>query len=178
MANGQDDRCADNINSLADIRISRRDLVRLHDHLNYIQNGLKEMETDTSDIQKRIYKLSKDADRLGTLFNSLFGDQISSVIGGVTTISLPCLSAEEKLLDAMDSKLITLGPDMPTWKQMLSTIDIIRRVEEEFGGIAPREEVLAQTAEIHISPDKFDHILNKLKKSGALAESEDAVRLI
>ena len=119
--------------------------------MSYLQNGLKGMGTDTSDIQKRIYKLSRDADRLGTLFDSLFGDQISSVIGGGTTISSPRLSAEEKLLDAMDSELITLGPDRPTWKQMLSTIDIIRRVEEEFGGIAPREEVLAQTAEIHIS---------------------------
>ncbi|GEM_PF-2322747 len=178
MANVQDNRCAGNINSLADIRISRRDLVRLHDHLSYLQNGLKEMGTDISDIQKRIYKLSRDADRLGTLFDSLFGDQISSVIGGGTIISSPCLSAEEKLLDAMDSELITLGPDRQTWKQMLSTIDIIRRVEEEFGGIAPREEVLAQTAEIHISSDKLDQILNTLKKSGALAESEDAVRLI
>ena len=178
MANEHDSQCAGNINSLADIRVSRRDLVRLRDHLSYLQNGLKVMETDTSDIQKRIYKLSRDADRLGTLFDSLFWDQISSVIGGGTTISSPCLSAEEKLLDALDSELITLAPDRPTRKQMLSTIDIIRRVEEKFDGIAPREEVLAQTGEIHISPDKLDQILNKLKKAGALAESEDAVRLI
>jgi len=81
-------------------------------------------------------------------------------------------------MPSLDSEIITLGPDKLTRKQVLSNIDIIRQAEKEFGEIAPREEGLAQTAEIHIVPDKLDQILNKLKKTGALAESEGAVKPI
>lgn len=46
-----------------------------------------DMETNTSDTQRRISKLARDAERLYNLLDSLFRGQVSSVIGSGMTVS-------------------------------------------------------------------------------------------
>jgi hypothetical protein len=168
--------CESGINSIASLNLSRRDLVKMLDRICYLDDGLKSLQKEETDVQRRLSEMVTESNSLRNLFNDLFGEQLRGVVG--LEQYREELSRERGAPACPTPGQITLGMTEPTREQMLSIMDAIRRVSEEFGGSAPGDIVRARAESIGISMDDFEEILMRLVRAGALIESEGRIKLI
>jgi regulator of replication initiation timing len=168
--------CESGINSIASLNLSRRDLVKMLDRISYLDDGLKSLQKDGTDMRRRLSEMIKEADSLRVLFDNLFGEQLKGVVG--VEQYREELSRERGAPACPTPGQITLGMTEPTREQMLSIIDAIRRVSEECRGSAPKDIVRARAESIGISRNDFEEILMRLVRAGALIESEGRIKLI
>lgn len=167
--------CEVSINSTASINISRRELVKLRDRIDYLDSSLKHLKKEEAHLQKSISEATEEVERLRQLYSSLFGEQVRGLAG--TEGVLAELSLERKQA-ARTPEQITLAMSEVTREQALSILDAIKKVKEEFQGHAPKDEVLARAKAIGIDEEEFEDILRRLRRAGALVESEGTLRLL
>lgn len=168
-------KCEIGINSMASLSVSRRDLVRLHDRLNYLASSLRSLQEDQLGVQKRIAEMTREVEMTKQLFVSLFGEQIRALVGREEVSSELCF---ERRKAARTPEQITLAMSEVEREQILSLMDAIKRVEAESQGAAPKDEILSRARSIGIQEDDFEDILRRLVRAGALVESEGTLRLI
>ncbi len=168
-------RCEVSINSKALLEVSRRDLVRLFDRISYLKDGLQSIEKDQAGLQAKLPEMLMEIDRLGILFNNIFGEEIKGVVGAE---QVSAEQMEERRLACPTPSQIRLAMSEPKREQMLSVMDTIRQVSMEVQGPAPKEAVWARAREDDITEDSFEEILAYLRRSGALIESEGNLKLI
>lgn len=166
--------CETSINSIARPEVSRRDLVKLRDRIDYLDSSLRAMEEEQVALQKRLAEISRDAAALKSIFETLFGDQIR----GIDEVHAKAELSEEHLRMVHIPGQITLGISEVTREQVLSIMDAIKRVSEESGGPASKEAVLSRAKEIGITREVFEEILARLRRAGALIESEGTIKLV
>ncbi len=162
------------INSIAHTEISKSNLVKLRDRVNYLDSSLRALEDDQAALQKRISDAAREAERLKLLFESLFEDQIKGI--GIEKIGAELF--EERLRAPCVPGQVTLGMSEVTREQLLSIMDAIKRVSEECQGPAPKEIVQSRAESIGITKGDFEEILARLRRAGALIESEGTIKLI
>ena len=167
-------KCEISINSIASLDISRRELVRFRDRINYLEANLLSLEEEERALQKRITELMKEIERLRSLFDASFGEHIRGVLDAEEVDA----ELKQERLRAEIPAQITLGISEITREQILSVMDVIRRISEESQGPAPMTHVKARVKEIGISGDDFEEILGRLRRAGALVESNGTLRLI
>jgi regulator of replication initiation timing len=170
--------CEAGINSIASLDISRRDLVKMLDRISYLDDGLKSLQKDQRDMRRRLSEMVKEADSLRVLFDDLFGEQLKGIVGLEQYKEELYRERERSTPVCPTPGQITLGMTEPTREQLLSIIDAIRRVSEEYQGSAPKEIVRARAESIGISRDHFEKILMRLQQASALIESEGKIKLI
>ncbi len=168
-------KCETSINGNVSLSVSRRDLVKLFDRISYLSESLHGIEKDPATLQARLPEMAMEIDRLSKLFDTLFGDQIRRVVGAD---QVRAELAEERRLVCPTPGQVRLGMSEPTREQMLSIMDAIKQVSVETRKPASKEAVWARAAEIGITKDSFEEILMRLRRSGALIESEGALKLI
>jgi len=168
-------RCEININSIASLKVSRRDLVKLRDRIAYLDANLKSLEREHSEEQKSLSEMTEEVQRLKQLFSSLFGQEISGVLGAE---EVEAELSWERSQTVKTPEQITLGIGEVGREQIQSVLDAIKREREESGGRAFREAVLARTKAIGITEEDFEEILRRLRRAGALVESEGGLRLV
>jgi hypothetical protein len=168
-------RCEISINSTASLNIPRRDLVKMGDRIDYLDSSLKRQQKAQADLQRSISEAKEEIERLRQLFSYLFGEQIRGLAG--TEDVQAELSIERKQV-ATTPEQITLAISEATREQTLSILDAIKKVREESQGSAPRSEVQARAKAIGIEDEEFEDILRRLRRAGALVESEGMLRLI
>lgn len=167
--------CEISINSTASLSVSRRDLVKLGDRIDYLESSLKHLQEEEGHLQKSISEAADEVERLRLLYSSLFGEQVRGLLG--TEEVQAELSIERK--QAMRTpEQITLAMSEVTREQALSILDAIKKVREESQGLAPKAEVLARANAIGIGEEEFEDILRRLRRAGALVESEGTLRLL
>jgi hypothetical protein len=166
--------CETSINSVARLDVSRRDLIKLRDLIDYQEASIRILEVDQSDLKERLVEIAKEAARLKSLFTSLFGDQIR----GIDEANARAEMTGEHPKTAHSPDQITLGMSEITREQMLSIMDAIKKVSEESGGHASKEVVLSRAKDIGITRESFEDILARLRRAGALIESEGTIKLI
>ncbi|HUI40085.1 MAG TPA: hypothetical protein VLY86_04100 [Methanothrix sp.] len=167
--------CEISINSTTSLNLSRRDLVKLRDRIDYLNSSLKQAQKAQDDLQKSILAAKEEIERLRQLFSSLFGEQIRGLID---TEDVQAELAIERGWAAKTPEQITLAMSETTREQALSILDAIKKVREEFHGSSPRSEVQARAKAIGIEEEEFEDILRRLRRSGALVESEGMLRLL
>ncbi|MCX6669343.1 MAG: hypothetical protein NTV25_06000 [Methanothrix sp.] len=168
-------KCEININSIVSLKVSRRDLVKLRDRISYLDANLKGLERDHSEMQRSLSEMTKEVERLKQLFQSLFGEEIRGVVGAE---EVQAEHFRERSQAARTPEQITLGMSEVTREQIQSVLDAIKREKEESQGHASREAVLARAKAIGIKEEDFEDILRRLRRAGALVESEGTLRLI
>jgi hypothetical protein len=168
-------RCEININSTASLNVSRRDLVKLGDRIDYLDSNLKHLQRAQADLQRSISETAEEIERLRLLFSSLFGEQIRGLTG---MEDVQAELAIERSRAARTPEQITLAMSEATREKELSILDAIKKVKEESQGSAPRAEVQARAKAIGIDEEEFEDILRRLRRAGALVESEGMLRLI
>ncbi len=168
-------KCEININSIASLKVSRRDLVKFHDRMSYLDANLKGLEKDSLEMQKRLSEVTREVERLKQLFQAVFGEAILGVLGAE---DVHAELFRERSEAARTPEQITLGMSEVTREQIQSVLDAIKRVNEESQGHATREAVLARAESIGIKEEDFEDILHRLKRAGALVESEGTLRLV
>ncbi len=168
-------KCEININSIASLKVSRRDLVKLRDRISYLDANLKSLEREHSEEQKSLSEMTKEVQRLKQLFLSLFGQEISGVVGAEDVQAELFRERSEAI---RTPEQITLGMSEVTREHIQSVLDAISREKEESRGKASREAVLARAKAIGITEEDFEDILHRLRRAGALVESEGSLRLV
>jgi hypothetical protein len=166
-------KCNMGINSIASLELPRREIVKFRDLIDYLESSMSALERDQADLLKRMSEAAHEAERLETLFESLFGEYIR----GVAMAEVAAESPEERLRIERVPQ-ITLGISEVTREHIQSVMDTIKRVSDEYQGPASREAVEARAAAIGISGDDFDDILARLRRAGALIESGGSLKLI
>lgn len=167
--------CEISINSTVSLGVSRRDLLKLGDRIDYMGSSLKHLQRVEIDLQKSISEATDEVERLRQLYSSLFGEQVRGLLG--TEEVLAELSLERKQA-ARTPEQITLAMSEVTREQALSILDAIKKVKEESQGAVSKAEVLARARAIGIDEEEFEDILRRLRRAGALVESEGALRLL
>jgi DNA replicative helicase MCM subunit Mcm2 (Cdc46/Mcm family) len=168
-------KCEININSIASLKVSRRDLVKLRDRISYLDANLNGLERDHSEMQNSLSEMTREVERLKQLFLSLFGEEIRGVVGA-EEVQAELIRERSKV--ARTPEQITLGISEVTREHIQSVLDAIKREKEESQGNASREAVLARAKAIGIKEEDFEDILHRLRRAGALVESEGTLRLI
>jgi hypothetical protein len=168
-------KCEININSIASLKVSRRDLVKFRDRISYLDANLKGLEKDHLEMQKSLSEMTSEVERLKQLFQSAFGAEILGVAGVEDVQAELFLERSEA---ARTPEQITLGMSEVTREQIQSVLDAIKRMKEESQGHVSKEAVLARVKAIGIEEEDFQDILQRLKRAGALVESEGTLRLI
>ena len=168
------EKCEISINSIASLDISRRELVRFRDRINYLEANVLSLEGEERALQKRITELMKEIERLRSFFDTAFGEHIRGVLDAEEVEA----ELKQERLRAEVPAQITLGISEITREQILSVMDVIKRISEESHGPAPMEHVKARVKEIGISGEDFEEILGRLRRAGALVESNGTLRLI
>lgn len=166
------------MSSVIRLDVSGRDLVRLRDLIDYLEASIRILGADRSDTgrSERIADISRESARLKSLFNDLFGDQIQGLEKATAGAEISVERTET--VHAHTPEQVTLGMSEVTREQMLSVMDAIKKVSEEAGGHASKEAVLARAEEIGIGREGFEEILARLRRDGALVESEGTIRLV
>ncbi|MCJ7444030.1 MAG: hypothetical protein MUO26_05800 [Methanotrichaceae archaeon] len=163
------------INSLVCIEISKRDLIRLKDRINYLNAGMLNLESEQRALQKRFFELIREIEVLKAFFDASFGEHIKSL-----------LDAEETKTEQKDETYraqrapnrITLGINEITREKILTIMDVIKRISDESQGSASKELVQSRVEEIGISGEDFEDVLSRLRRAGALRESDGKLQLI
>lgn len=172
--------CETGINSIARLEVSRRDLVKLRDLIDYLDASIRILEVGQSDMEERLVEIVKESARLKSLFNALFGDEISGIEWAI--VREGTLKERPGTVHAPTHvptpEQITLGISEITREQMLSVMDAIKKVSEESGGHAPKDIVLSRAEEIGITRKEFGEILARLRRAGALVETEGTLKLV
>ncbi len=168
-------KCETSINSMARLNVSIRDLVSLHDRLNYLASSLRSLQEDQQSMQKSIVETARELEMAEQLFGSLFSEQISAVADREEVSSELCAERREA---ARTPEQITLAMSEVTREQILSLMDAIKRVKAESQGAAPKEIVKSRARSIGIKEEDFEDILSRLRRAGALVESEGTLRLV
>ncbi len=168
-------KCEININSIANLKVSRRDLVKIHDRISYLDANLRGLEKDHLEMQKSLSEMMREVDRLKQLFQAAFGGEILGVVGAE---EVQAELFQERSEAARTPEQITLGVSEVTREQIQSVLDAIKRVKEESQGHSSREAVLARVKAIGIKEEDFEDILRRLRRAGALVESEGNLRLV
>lgn len=171
--------CETSINSIANLDVSRRDLVKLRDRIDFLDSSIRALEEEQAAQQKRLAEVSRSAAALKSIFETLFGDQTKDVEAHAKAepTELAELSAECPRAVHIPGQ-VTLGISEVTREQILSIMDAIKRVSEESGGPASKEAVLSRAKDIGITKGEFEEILARLRRSGALIESEGTIKLV
>jgi vacuolar-type H+-ATPase subunit D/Vma8 len=163
------------INGLASIKISRRDLIRLRDRIDYLDANMQTLEGEQIALKKRISELIRDIEELKASFDSAFGEHIPNFPGAE-------YERIEQKEDAFRAKkgasYITLGMNEITREKIVTTMDVIKRACEEGQGSASKDLIRSRVKEIGISADDFEDILARLRRSGALKENDGELLLI
>lgn len=179
--------CETSINSIARLDVSRRDLIKLRDRINFLDSSIRALDEEQAALQKRLAEISRDAAMLKSQFETLFEDEIRSIDEALVKAKPvepkpvesagPAKPSEEHPLMHTPEQ-ITLGISEVTREQVLSIMDAIKKVSEESGGPASKEAVLSRAEEIGIKRGEFEEILTRLRRAGALIESEGTIKLI
>ncbi len=169
--------CEASINSTASLEVSRRDLIKLRDRIDYLESSIRALEEEQAAQQKRLAEVSRSAAALKSIFETLFGEEIRGIDEAHAKAGLSELS-EEHLRTVHVPGQITLGISEVTREQILSIMDAIKRVSEESGGAASKEAVLSRAKDIGITKGEFEEILARLRRAGALIESEGTIKLV
>jgi hypothetical protein len=156
------------------INISRIDLERLQLEMVHLQKKLNDLEAKQTQIPPEVAEIVDALKGLSDRFNSLIGERVRFVIGAVDVNS----GQEEKIIEALHTDQVTLTVDEPTRGQILSVIDIIKRLSIENRGRAPKEDVIARAFEMKIGGRKLEEILSRLRRAEALAIEGDDLRLL
>ncbi len=167
--------CEISINSTASLNVSRRDLVKLGDRIDYLESSLKHLQKAQADLQKSISEATDEVKGLRQLYSSLFGEQVRGLLG---TEEVQAELSLERRQAARTPEQITLAMSEVTREQALSILDAIKKVKEESQGTVPKAEVLARARSIGIGEEEFEDILRRLRRAGALVESEGTLRLL
>jgi len=168
-------KCEVSINSIAILNISRRDLVKLFDRISYLKEGIHGIEKSPATLQAKLPEMVMEIDRLSSLFDTLFGEQIKGVVGAE---QVRAELSEERRIVCPTPGQIRLGMSEPTKEQLLSIMDAIKQISREVQGPAPMEAVWARVREDGITKESFEEILIWLRRSSGLIESEGTLRLI
>lgn len=168
-------KCEISINSISNLNVSRRDLVKLFDRISYLKDGLQGVERDEATLRAKLPEMLMEIDRLSNLFDTLFGEQNKGVVGAE---QIRAEMMEERRLACPTPGQIRLAMNEPTKEQMLSIMDAIKRISREVHGPAPKDAVWARAREDGITEDKFEEILVWLRRSGALIESKGTLKLV
>lgn len=184
--------CETRINSIARLDVSRRDLIKLRDRINFLDSSIRALDEEQTALQKRLTEVSRDAAMLKSQFETLFEDEIR----GIDEALAKAKPAEPKPVELKPiepagpaetseehppmhtPEQITLAISEVMREQILSIMDAIKKVSEESGGPASKEAVLSRAEEIGIKRGEFEEILARLRRAGALIESEGTVKLI
>jgi vacuolar-type H+-ATPase subunit D/Vma8 len=161
-------------NSIASLDISKRDLITLRDRIDSLESSLRAMEEEQAAQQRRLAEVSRSAATLKSIFETLFGDRIRSA----EEVHVKAEPSEECPRAMHIPGQITLGISEVTREQVLSVMDAIKRVSEESEGPASKEDVLSRAEEIGITREVFEDILARLRRAGALIESEGTIKLV
>jgi vacuolar-type H+-ATPase subunit D/Vma8 len=161
--------------SLACIEISKRDLIRLRDRINNLDAGMLNLEGEQRALQKRFFELIREIEVLKAFFDASFGEHIRS-----------SLDAEETQTEKKDETYqaqkapnhITLGINEITREKILTIMDVIKHISDESQGSASKELVQSRVEEIGISGEDFEEVLSRLRRAGALRESDGKLQLI
>jgi hypothetical protein len=153
----------------------------LSSDLESLRSSMGDLDRRIRDLEARQTELPDEVSDIVSLVKN-FAEQFDLVLGKKARFILSGIglsqSQEEKALEALHSDQITLAVDRPTREQLLSVMDIIKRVSQENDGRAPKEEVLARTEEIKVPSRALEEILARLRRSGALEMEGDHLRLI
>lgn len=162
------------VNSIARLEISKRDLIKLRDRINSLDSSLRAMEEEQAAQQRRLAEVSRSTAALKSIFETLFGDQIRGIEEAHTKAEPSEVCPRAVHIPGQ----ITLGISEVTREQVLSVMDAIKRVSEESEGPASKEDVLSRAKEIGITREVFEEILARLRRAGALIESEGTIKLV
>lgn len=181
-------KCETSINSIARLDVSRRDLIKLRDRINFLDSSIRALDEEQAALQKRLAEVSRDAAMLKSQFEILFEDEIRGTDEALAKAKPvepkpiepagPAEPSEEHPLMMHTPEQITLGISEVTREQILSIMDAIKKVSEESGGPASKEAVLSRAESIGIKRREFEEILARLRRAGALTESEGTIKLI
>lgn len=181
-------KCETSINSIVRLDVSRRDLIKLRDRIGFLVSSIRALDEEQAALQKRLAEVSRDAAMLKSQFETLFEDEIIGIDEALakakpvdrkpTEPAGPAEPSEKHQLMMHTPEQITLGVSEVTREQILSIMDAIKKVSDESGGPASKEAVLSRAEEIGINRREFDEILARLRRAGALNESEGMIRLI
>jgi hypothetical protein len=155
--------------SLARLEVSRRELSRLSDRLDSLQESIMSLERDQMLLQERISELKGLIEAAKEMYTALFAAQLRE--GGTEPLPAP----EHTVVRVPEQ--ITLGITEVTRERILSVLDAIRRVSEE-GGPIPKHIVESRAEAIGISKEDLAEVLGWLRRAGALRESEGKLELI
>jgi vacuolar-type H+-ATPase subunit D/Vma8 len=136
---------------------------------------MQSLEKEQMALKMRISELIRDIEVLRASFDSSFSEYIQGFLG-----------AEDAKIDQKDdtfrakkgASYITLGISEITREKILTTMDVIKRACEESQGSASKDLILSRVKEIGISGDDFEDILSRLRRAGALKESDGKLILI
>lgn len=180
-------KCETSINSIVRLDVSRRDLIKLRDRIDFLDSSIRALDEEQAALQKRLAEISRDAAMLKSQFETLFEDGIRGIDEALVKAKPvepkpvepagPAEPFEERPMMHTPEQ-ITLGISEVTREQVLSIMDAIKKVSEEAGGPASKEAVLSRAEEIGIKRGVFEEILARLRRAGALIESEGTIKLI
>ena len=153
------------------VNMSARDLARLREQMASMERGLQDLEARQVSLIKDISILIAGFDRISVQFESMVTahNQVVLGVGGLNEVQ------EKRLLEALSSDVITLGPDVPTREQIRTILGIMRQVSDENQGYVPKEVVINKAKELKISGARLEDILHRLTRAGALTEPEKGV---
>jgi len=153
------------------VNMSAGDLARIRDQMANMERGLQDLESRQVALLKEISSLIAGFDRISAQFESMIAahSQAAAGVGGLNKVQ------EKRLLEALSSDLITLGPDEPTKEQIRTILEIMRQVSDENQGYVPREVVINRAKDLKITGAKLEDILHRLTRAGALTETEKGV---
>jgi vacuolar-type H+-ATPase subunit D/Vma8 len=166
--------CETSINSRTNIEISKRDLIRLRDRIDYLDVSMQSLEKEQMALKMRISELIRDIEVLRASFDSSFSEYIQDLGAEDTRIE----QEEDTFRAKKGASYITLGMSEITREKILTTMDVIKRACEESQGSASKDLILSRVKEIGISGDDFEDILSRLRRAGALKESDGELILI
>lgn len=153
------------------VNMSARDLARLREQMANMERGLQDLESRQVALLKEISSMIANFDRISVQFESVMAAHSQAVlgVGGLNEVQ------EKRLLEALSSDLITLGPDVPTREQIRTILEIMRQVSDENQGYVPKEVVITKAKELKITGARLEDILHRLTRAGALTEPEKGV---
>jgi len=163
-------RSDEGFGSPARLEVSRRDLSRLGDRLENLQESIVSLERDQMLLQERISELRGLIEAAKEMYTVLFAAQLRAV----ETKPQPAPAHATGRVPEQ----ITLGITEVTRERILSVLDAIRRVSEEREGPAPKDIVESRAEAIGISKEDLAEVLGWLRRAGALRESEGRLELI
>jgi len=107
------------------------------------------------------------------LSNSITTDDIDRVIRIVNESLRQVMTDPET--GKLDADMVSTGMPKSQRDRAKLIRDIIREVQDQHEGVAPRTEVIKQAMELGMDEDKADEMIKRLKKDGAIFEPKNGL---